>query len=57
MKKQYTTPEIKVVNIDAIDIICASVDFGMGSTNIMNARDVDFDNDYDGLDQGLMWDE
>lgn len=27
MKKQYKTPEIKVVNINAADIICTSVSF------------------------------
>lgn len=47
MKKQYTTPEMKVVNLNPTDIICTSVSFGGGSTNSMNSRDSFFDENDD----------
>lgn len=51
MKKQYTTPQLKVVGVNTSAIICVS--FGDGTTDIMYVKQRDgFDEDEDNL-----WDE
>lgn len=38
MKKQYTVPKMNIVEVNHSEIICASVNFGPGTTNEMNSR-------------------
>ena len=38
MKKQYTTPELKVVKVNPSAFICVSASFGDGNTDIMHAK-------------------
>ncbi|MCQ2213922.1 MAG: hypothetical protein MJZ36_09810 [Bacteroidaceae bacterium] len=45
MKKQYTAPEIMIIDIDSSDIICASAGFGSGETEDMHAKDFNFDDE------------
>ncbi|MCQ2094700.1 MAG: hypothetical protein MJY81_06885 [Bacteroidaceae bacterium] len=48
MKKQYTTPELKVVNVDTSAITCVS--FGDGTTDTMYGKQCDgFDDEEDDL--------
>ena len=48
MKKQYTTPQLKVVGVNASAIICVS--FGNGTTNTMYGKQRDnFSGDEDNL--------
>ncbi|MCQ2076464.1 MAG: hypothetical protein MJZ20_05425 [Bacteroidaceae bacterium] len=51
MKKQYTTPKSKVVSVRPSAIICVSVTFGSGSTEVMHTKDVngiENENEYKG---------
>ena len=48
MKKQYTTPKLKVVGVNSFAMICASVGFGNGGTDIMYGKGRDgFDDEED----------
>lgn len=38
MRKEYTSPEINVVNINPSNRICVSAGFGKGYTPIMHVR-------------------
>ncbi len=50
MKKQYTTPELKVVNVKSFAMISASAGFGDGNTDTMHAKWRDgFDDEEDDL--------
>ena len=49
MKKSYNAPIIEVVNVEDSNMICASASFGEGTTNTMNAPQVDFDDVIDNL--------
>ena len=53
MKKQYTTPQLKVVGVNTSAIICASVDFGNGTTDTMYGKQRD---DFSG-DEDNLWEE
>ncbi|MDO4824073.1 MAG: hypothetical protein Q4A08_07900 [Bacteroidales bacterium] len=56
MKKQYTTPQLKVVNVNSSAIICASAGFGDGTTDTMHAKEYDdFSDEGDNLLD--FWDE
>lgn len=39
MKKQYSIPEMKIVNLDQADVICTSIGFGNGTTSNMRSRE------------------
>lgn len=54
MKKQYSTPNMTIVNINSSDIICTSLGFGNGETNTMNSRGFgEFLDDEDDIWDGL----
>lgn len=38
MKKIYTTPEIKLINVNPLEIICVSGRFGDGDTDVMHSK-------------------
>lgn len=38
MKKRYTVPMAKVINLNLSEIICTSASFGEGETNTMHAN-------------------
>lgn len=40
MKKQYTTPKMKVINAPSADIICTSTGFGDGTTDTMHSKGI-----------------
>lgn len=37
MKRNYCAPEFEVIKINSADIICTSVSFGEGNTDMMHA--------------------
>lgn len=52
MKKQYTTPEVKIFKVNPSEIICTSAGFGSGSTDVMHTIGLrnpfsDFENRWD----------
>ena len=51
MKKQYTTPQLKVVGVNASAMICVS--FGDGTTDTMYGKQRD---DFSG-DEDNLWEE
>ena len=53
MKKQYTTPQLKVVGVNASAMICASVDFGNGTIDTMYGKQR---NKFSG-DEDCLWEE
>ncbi len=53
MKKHYTNPTLTVVNVNSSAIICASVDFGNGTTDTMYGKQRDDFSD----DEYNLWEE
>lgn len=52
MKKQYTTPEVKIFKLNPSEIVCASAGFGSGGTDVMHTKGrrnsfSDFENRWD----------
>ena len=48
MKKQYTTPQLKVVGVNSFAMICTSVGFGNGTIDTMYGKGRDgFDDEED----------
>ena len=39
MKKQYTTPEVEITMVNSTEVICTSVVFGDGETDVMLSRE------------------